>query len=90
MTTSVQLTNNISLASFRDERRELNPSKYYSHERHEQRREFRRESNERFFLQIVQSSDADQVGTTISSMAIDVSASGLKILTSQNLPSAAL
>lgn len=53
---------------------------------HEQRKEFRRESNERLFLQIVQSEDEDMVGTTISCMALNVSPGGLMVACDQRIP----
>ncbi len=86
MTTSLQLSNIINLASVRNERNNIRHINCVSKERHEQRREFRRESSERLFLQIVQSSEQDLVGTTISSTALDVSASGLKVHCSQRIP----
>jgi hypothetical protein len=52
----------------------------------EQRKEFRRESNERLFLQVVQSDDQDIVGTTISCMALNVSPGGLMVACDQRIP----
>lgn len=48
-------------------------------ERHEQRREFRRQSQDRLFLQVVDCDDENQIGTTLSCDALDVSAGGMKI-----------
>ena len=53
---------------------------------HEQRKEFRRGSNERLFLQVVQSEDQDLVGTTISCIALNVSAGGLMVTCDQRIP----
>lgn len=53
---------------------------------HEQRREFRRESNERLFLQIVQAKELDMIGTTISCKALNVSASGMMVACDQAIP----
>jgi hypothetical protein len=53
---------------------------------HEQRKEFRRGSNERLFLQVVQSEDQDMVGTTISCTALNVSPSGLMVACDQRIP----
>jgi hypothetical protein len=55
-------------------------------EQHEKRREFRRESNERLFIQIVSCADEELVGTTISCEALDVSASGLRIVAEAAIP----
>lgn len=52
----------------------------------EQRKEFRRESNERLFLQVVQCEDQAMVGTTISCTALNVSASGLMVSCDQRIP----
>jgi hypothetical protein len=53
---------------------------------HEQRREFRRGSNERLFLQVVKSEDQDMVGTTISCIALNVSPGGLMVACDQRIP----
>ena len=53
---------------------------------HEQRKEFRRDSSERLFLQVVQSENQEMVGTTISCMALNVSASGLMVACDQHIP----
>ena len=53
---------------------------------HEQRKEFRRGSNERLFLQVVQSDDQDMVGTTISCMALNMSPNGLMVACDQRIP----
>ena len=53
---------------------------------HEQRKEFRRESSERLFLQVVQADDQDMVGTTISCMALNVSPGGLMVACDQRIP----
>lgn len=52
----------------------------------EKRRELRRSSNERLFVQIVGSQDEELVGTTISCRALDVSASGLRIQAAMLIP----
>ena len=53
---------------------------------HEQRKEFRRGSNERLFLQVVQSDDKDLIGTTISCIALNVSPGGLMVTCNQRIP----
>ena len=53
---------------------------------HEKRKESRRSSSERLFVQIVKSHDQDLVGTTISCRALDVSANGIRIQTATPIP----
>ena len=53
---------------------------------HDKRKELRRDSRERLFVQIVKSSDQDLVGTTISCQVLDVSASGLRIQAATLIP----
>ena len=52
----------------------------------ERRRNFRHESNERLFVQIVACNESSLVGTTVSCQAIDVSAGGLQIETGSHIP----
>ncbi|MBD3649525.1 MAG: PilZ domain-containing protein [Pseudomonadales bacterium] len=52
----------------------------------DQRREDRRTSNERLFIQVVDSSDHDLVGTTLSCHALDVSSGGLRVQADRFLP----
>jgi PilZ domain len=85
MTTSPLISKIINFTDVRNAR--LTPrarSRVADH--HEQRREFRRQSSERLFLQIVQSGEPDLVGTTISSSALDASANGLKVASGQHIP----
>ncbi len=55
-------------------------------ERPELRREYRRTSSERLFAQVVKSDDQDMVGVTLSCHAADVSAHGLRIVSSSPVP----
>lgn len=52
----------------------------------DKRRELRRSSNDRLFVQIVKSHDQELVGTTISCRALDVSAGGLRIQAATLIP----
>lgn len=52
----------------------------------ERRVDPRKPSNERLFIQIVFSSDPDLVGTTISCQTKDVSANGMRLECSSNIP----
>lgn len=83
MTTSLLMSKivDISAARRRRDRRETGMNT-----NHEKRREFRRLSSERLFVQIVKSDDPELVGTTISCEAVDVSASGLRIQTASLVP----
>ncbi len=83
MTSSLLLSTIISLASARNRQ---NAEKPTIEGHFEQRGEVRRNNNERLFLQIVQSSHQDLVGTTLSCTALDVSPSGLRISCNQDIP----
>ena len=85
MTTSLLLSKIINLASARNRRGKL-PVKSHADDHDERRRELRRESSDRLFLQIVQSEEQRLVGTTISSSALDASENGLKIASDQHIP----
>ena len=65
------------------------PMRMSSDRDREQRKEFRKASDERLFLQIVNSDNRDVIGTTISCRALDVSANGLKIASEQQIPEGA-
>lgn len=84
MTTSLLMSKivDISAARRRRDRRDTTMNQ----PSHDKRREYRRRSNERLFVQIVRSDDQDLVGTTISCEALDVSANGLRIVTSTMIP----
>ncbi len=79
MTTSLLFSKIVSLG-YAAPRRQTLPT---STERQEQRREFRRASQDRLFVQVVDCEDDSQIGTTLSCDALDVSASGLKIASKQ-------
>ena len=84
MTTSLLLSKIISLSDARS--RKSSASIRRVNDDHEQRREFRRESNDRLFLQIVKSDDEELIGTTLSCQAVDVSGNGLKVACDQYIP----
>ena len=84
MTTSLLMSKIIDIGAAR-RRRERQEDNMNKHDR-EKRREFRRNSNNRLFVQIVNSDDPDLVGTTISCATIDISASGLRIRTDSLIP----
>lgn len=86
MTTSHLLLSKIIDFTIARNRSQLPPVESDVVEHHEQRRELRRRSNDRLFLQIVQSEDQDLVGTTISSNTLDASANGLKVASDQYIP----
>lgn len=85
MTASLLFAKIIDFANARS-RRLAPPDNSNPDRHHEQRRELRRESGDRLFLQIVESEDQDLVGTTLSSNALDASASGLKVACEQHIP----
>jgi len=62
----------------------------HTNNHHEHRRELRRESNDKVFLQIVQCEEKDLVGTTLSSSALDASANGLKVACNQHIPAGSI
>lgn len=77
MTTSLLMTKIIDISMAR--RRRDHHDRVISMHSHEKRREFRRESVERLFVQIVTCPNPDLIGTTISCEALDTSAGGLRI-----------
>jgi hypothetical protein len=83
MTTSLLMSKMFDIS---DARRRVNHTRVARMEDHDKRREFRRESSERLFVQIVTSEDRDLIGTTISCEAVDISASGLQIRTQVPIP----
>ena len=85
MTTSLLLSKIFGLVNASDGRQE-NAANRQSTVQHEQRKEFRRESNQRLFLQVVQCADHEMVGTTISCTALNVSASGLMVSCDLRIP----
>ena len=72
----------ITTARNRRAKREMNMSEFGE----EKRREARRDSQEKLFVQIVKSHDQELVGTTISCQAVDVSANGLRIRAATLIP----
>ncbi len=86
MTTSLLTSKIIYLAEERERRQTARSVAQVSTDGHERRRQFRRQSDERLFLQIVQSDDNDLVGTTISCHTMDASATGLKVACDQHIP----
>lgn len=85
MATSLLLSRIIDFTKVRNRWR-TQPEKGNAVDYHEQRREPRRQSNDRLFLQIVQSEEKDLVGRTLSSTLVDASASGLKVASDQHIP----
>lgn len=84
MTTSLLMNKLIRLADTRrwTKSQESNMSGQVS----ERRQDFRRESSERLFVQVIAAQEADLVGTTISCNALDMSANGLKIESPSLIP----
>ena len=79
MTTSLLFSKIVSLGFAAPQSRPLATSS----DRHEQRTEIRRESQDRLFVQVIDCQDEQEIGTTLSCDALDVSAGGLKIASSQ-------
>ena len=83
MTSSLLLSTIISLSNARNRQ---NVDKPTVDGRYEQRQEFRHDSSERLFLQVVQSTNPDLVGITLSCTTLDISRGGLKISCDQEMP----
>ncbi len=84
MTTSLLMSKIIDISAarrYRDQRREAN-----NMHSPEKRKEFRRESNESMFVQIVAAPNPELVGQTIACSARDVSPSGIKIESDISIP----
>ncbi|MEX0941877.1 MAG: PilZ domain-containing protein, partial [Pseudomonadales bacterium] len=84
MTTSLLMSKMSDITAAR--RRDYKQQRVMGMNDHEKRRDDRRTSNDRLFIQIVSSDDPDLMGTTISCEAVDVSASGLRIATRIEIP----
>ena len=86
MTTSLLLSKIIDIGEARRRRDQRQAAKAMS-SKQERRRNYRRESTDRTFVQIVNCpEDPDLVGTTISCSAVDVSARGLKVTADRFVP----
>lgn len=83
-TSSLLMSKVVDISTAR--RRRAQREKHMKTSGHDKRKELRRASNERLFVQIVKSHDQELVGTTISCRALDVSASGLRIQASTLIP----
>ena len=83
MTSSLLLSTIINLSNARNRQ---SIDKPMANGRYEQRQETRHDSSERLFLQVVQSTNPDLVGITLSCTTIDVSPNGLQISCSQEIP----
>jgi hypothetical protein len=83
MTNSLLLSTIISLSNARNRQGVEKPT---ANGRYEQRQEIRHDSGERLFLQVVQSTNPDLVGITLSCTTLDVSTGGIKISCSQEIP----
>ncbi len=55
-------------------------------ESHDKRREYRQDSGAKAFVQIIASQDEALIGTTLSCLAYDISANGLRIEAGQEIP----
>ena len=84
MATSLLMNKLISLADTR--RRNRRQKVHMSRQISERRQDDRRESSERLFLQVIAAQEADIVGMTISCNALDISAGGMKIESSIQIP----
>ena len=84
MTTSLLMTKIIDISAAR--RRRDRQERMLGMPNREKRDEFRYKANSKLFVQIISSSDPELVGTTISCIATDVSANGLRIEADQVIP----
>lgn len=84
-TSSLLMSKIIDLTDARHRRRVVRGRSVSSFDS-EQRKEYRKASDERLFIQVVECSDPDMVGTTLSCHALDVSASGLRAHVEQFIP----
>ena len=86
MTTSLLLSKIIDLCEARRQRDRRQAVRAMS-SKQERRRNYRRESSDRLFVQIVNCAEnPDLVGTTVSCNAVDVSAGGLKVSADRFIP----
>ncbi len=85
MSTSLLMSKIIDLTDARRKHRDTRGSQVPKIDR-EQRKEYRRVSSERVFIQIVECSDQDMVGTTVSCETLDISAGGLRVTTERFVP----
>ncbi len=86
MSTSLLMSKVVDIAEAR-RRRENRQLVTNSAKNDENRREFRLQSNESLFVQVVSCANHELLGTTLSCRALDVSASGLRLVTDTPLPS---
>lgn len=84
MTTSLLMSKIIDISAAR--RRRERTGRMASMHDVEKRKEFRRESGESMFVQIVAAPDAELVGHTIACEACDVSPSGIRIASEMEIP----
>ncbi len=85
MTTSLLMSKIVNLSDLRRARARNGGDKTES-KGPEQRREYRRISRDRLFLQVIDSDNRDLIGTTISGHALDVSANGLRMQSDVQVP----
>ena len=83
MTSQTATSNVINLQAARERFR---PQEVGMENYHNRRIEDRLQSRERLFIQITGGMDQRLVGKTMSCKAVDISASGMKIQTPQNIP----
>jgi Tfp pilus assembly protein PilZ len=88
MTTSLlmsKISNITSIAGFRGGARQSPTPARPARSQH-QRSESRHASNERLFIQVVDSSDPDLIGRTLSCYTFETSANGLRLATDTRIP----
>lgn len=86
MTTSLLMSKIIDLTDARRNRRVARRVGEPPRFDQENRKEYRRTSTERLFVQVVEASDPDLVGTTLSCHTLDVSSGGLRVQCSEYIP----
>ncbi|XOV88524.1 MAG: PilZ domain-containing protein [Pseudomonadota bacterium] len=86
MSTSLLMSKVVDIAEAR-RRRENRQVAARRVQHDENRREYRLQSNETLFVQVVSCANHELLGTTLSCRALDVSASGLRIVAETALPS---
>ena len=84
MTTSLLMSKIIDISAARGRRSGRTQVRTMTEQ--EKRSEQRHPAVERLFVQIVSSDDADLIGTTLSCATLDVSAGGLRIQTTSEIP----
>jgi len=86
MTTSLLMSKIVNIADLRQARNSVRAKSDEEAGGADQRREYRRVSRDRLFMQVIESDNQDLVGTTISCHALDVSSNGLRMASDVNMP----